>query len=137
MLSRYAWPGNVRELENTIERAVVLSTDEHFTEELLPLTIRTFAEQGRPSVRPDSPEELMKRLVVEAMEEDHLDLETQSIWERLSTSMERIMIEEALKRCDGVKLKAADYLGINRNTLNKKYQDFGLGAGHAGPDRSL
>ena len=43
--------------------------------------------------------------------------------ERVVASM---LIQEALKRCEGVKLKAADYLGINRNTLNKKYQELGL-----------
>ncbi len=36
VLMRYPWPGNVRELENAIERAVVLSNDEDFHEELLP-----------------------------------------------------------------------------------------------------
>ena len=36
VLLRYPWPGNVRELENAIERAVVLSRGEEFTEDLLP-----------------------------------------------------------------------------------------------------
>jgi DNA-binding NtrC family response regulator len=37
----------VRELENAIERAVVLSNDEDFTEDLLPLSVRMFAAQRR------------------------------------------------------------------------------------------
>src|ERR1700687_1433894 len=47
VLLRYPWPGNVRELENAIERAVVLSNDEDFHEELLPLSVRMFAAQRR------------------------------------------------------------------------------------------
>src|SRR5690606_7279938 len=61
LLMRYPWPGNVRELENVIERAVVLSRDENFTEDLLPLTIRTFAEHLRPT-RTESPDDLLRRL---------------------------------------------------------------------------
>src|SRR6185437_6071592 len=41
LLMDYDWPGNVRELENTVERAVVLSTRESLDIELLPESIRT------------------------------------------------------------------------------------------------
>ena len=41
-LSAYSWPGNVRELENTIERAVVLSTG-HVEFDLSGQTKRTFS----------------------------------------------------------------------------------------------
>ncbi len=132
LLLRYPWPGNVRELENVIERAVVLSRDEHFTEDLLPLTLKTFAEQSRPSLRTDSPGDMLKQLVTQAMDEQAYGAEG-SIWDRVTSSMERALIEEAMRRCDHVKLKAADYLGINRNTLNKKYHDLGLDGATAEP----
>ena len=126
-LLRYPWPGNVRELENSIERAVVLSRGEDFTEELLPLSIRAFAEQTRPSSRSVSSDDLMRRLVCQTMEDAALG-QPGGIWEHVTARMERTLIEEAMGRCEGVKLKAADYLGINRNTLNKKYHELGLGA---------
>ena len=124
-LLRYPWPGNVRELENAIERAVVLSQDENFTEELLPLTIQVFGQRGRPAMRDDSAGDLARRLVRDAMEEPEAG-QSAPVWARIITHMERTLIEEALKRCDGVKIKAADYLGINRNTLNKKFHELGL-----------
>jgi len=34
------------------------------------------------------------------------------------------LIEQVLRQCDGVQLKAADRLGINRNTLHKKREEF-------------
>src|SRR5207237_8754629 len=67
VLLRYPWPGNVRELENAIERAVVLSRNEDFTEELLPLSVRMFAAQRRSNQASESIETLTKRLAEQAV----------------------------------------------------------------------
>ena len=40
--------------------------------------------------------------------------------------VERALIHRALEKCDGVKTRAADFLGINRNTLNKKVKDLNI-----------
>jgi Nif-specific regulatory protein len=125
LLLRYPWPGNVRELENAIERAVVMSQSEDFTEDLLPLAIRAFAERGRPAMPADSPEDLTKRVVSQAIDEITADVDG-TIWQRVVAGMERELIQQALEKTGGVKLKAADFLGINRNTLNKKYHELGL-----------
>ena len=130
LLMRHLWPGNVRELENTIERAVVLSRDDRFTEDLLPLSIRTLAEQGRPAAPAESPEDLVGQLVRQAMDEPEMQGDG-SIWSRVIDTTERALIREALNRREGVKIKAADFLGINRNTLNKKYQELGLAGSQA------
>jgi Nif-specific regulatory protein len=129
LLSRYPWPGNVRELENAIERAVVLSRGEHFTEDLLPLSIRMVAEQSPSTGRPASSEDLALELVNEVMDST-VASEVGQIWDQVTGRLERVLIEEALRRCDGVKIKAADYLGINRNTLNKKFKELGLVSGN-------
>jgi Nif-specific regulatory protein len=42
--------------------------------------------------------------------------------------VEHALIDRALSRCGNVKTKAADFLGINRNTLNKKVKDLGIEA---------
>ena len=82
------------------------------------------AEQSRPSLRVDSPDDLLKRLVIQSM--DGLAEPNGSVWSRATSRLERALIEEALVRCEGIKLKAADFLGINRNTLNKKFHELGL-----------
>jgi len=127
LLVRYPWPGNVRELENAVERAVVLSRDENFTMDLLPLSIRALAAEGGVTGPPaaDLPADFVKQAVRQAMDEAYGE-DGKSIWERVTQQVEQALIEEAMERCEGVKLKAADFLGINRNTLNKKYNELNL-----------
>jgi len=126
ILLRYPWPGNVLELENAIERAVVLSTGEDFTEELLPLPVRMFAAQRRQNQPNESTEALAKRLAEQSVAD--YELREGQIYDLVINQVERSLIERALEKCEGVKTKAADFLGINRNTLNKKVKDLGIEA---------
>jgi Nif-specific regulatory protein len=126
VLLRYPWPGNVRELENAIERAVVLSNDEDFTEELLPLSVRMFAAQRRTSQSTESIETLTRRLSDQAMAD--YELREGEIYQLVIDQIEHALIDRALAKCGGVKTKAADFLGINRNTLNKKVKELGIEA---------
>ncbi len=126
ILLRYPWPGNVRELENAIERAVVLSRDEDFTEDLLPLSVRMFAAQRRTNQASESIETLTRRLADQAIAD--YELREGEIYQLVIDQIERALIDRALAKCGGVKTKAADFLGINRNTLNKKVKDLGIEA---------
>jgi Nif-specific regulatory protein len=126
VLLRYPWPGNVRELENAIERAVVLSTSEDFTEELLPLSVRMFAAQRRTNQASESIETLTRRLADQAMAD--YDMREGEIYQLVIDQIEHALIDRALAKCSGVKTKAADFLGINRNTLNKKVKELGIEA---------
>jgi len=124
VLVRYPWPGNVRELENAIERAVVLSRADTFTEDLLPTAIRAFAQQSRASVTSEGIDTLVRRLADQSISE--FELREGQIYDLVIRQVEKALLEKALARCNGVKIKAADFLGINRNTLNKKVKDLGI-----------
>jgi DNA-binding protein Fis len=50
------------------------------------------------------------------------------IYQLVIDQIEAALIDRALARCGGVKTKAADFLGINRNTLNKKAKELGIEA---------
>src|SRR5205814_744654 len=126
ILLRYPWPGNVRELENAIERAVVLSTTEDFTEDLLPLSVRMFAAQRRTNHASESIETLARRMADQAISD--YEMREGEIYQLVMDQIEKALIDRALAKCDGVKTKAADFLGINRNTLNKKVKDLGIEA---------
>lgn len=127
ILLRYPWPGNVRELENAIERAVVLSSSEDFNEDLLPLSVRMFAAQRRTNQASESIETLTRRLSDQAIAD--YEMREGEIYQLVIDQIERALIDRALAKCGGIKTKAADFLGINRNTLNKKVKDLGIEAG--------
>lgn len=120
-LLRYPWPGNVCELENAIERAVVLSSGEEFTEDLLPLQIRLFAQQLRGDSPDESVETLANDLAVHAIRQYEAD--AGRMYDLVVSQVERQLIAEALELNSGVKTRTADFLGINRNTLNKKVKE--------------
>jgi Nif-specific regulatory protein len=127
LLTRYPWPGNVRELENAVERAVVLSSGEDFNEDLLPLSIRMFAQQRRGALAADQTLETLARTLAERATSG-FDIEEGRIHEATISAVEGALIERALTRCGNTKTRAADFLGINRNTLNKKVKELDIHA---------
>lgn len=123
-LQQYAWPGNVRELQNYVERAIVLSTGPELLLELFPPHVRGLApiRVARQKTRSlDSLcEELITRGMVEQVNGDG------NLHERIVSLVEKELLAQVLKGCQGVQTKAATRLGINRNTLHKKIEDYGL-----------
>ncbi|HZU35150.1 MAG TPA: sigma-54 dependent transcriptional regulator, partial [Gemmataceae bacterium] len=120
LLLAHDWPGNVRELENCIERAVVLAGTE---QTINPETLRTpwlgsrrLRGRGRG---PDLPA-LIQQLVRAGIQYGSDGL----LYQQLVGGVERELIEQILQLCDNVQVKAASRLGINRNTLHKKLDDF-------------
>lgn len=128
-LLRYPWPGNVRELENAIERAVVLSTGQEFTEDLLPLEIRLFSQQVRSDMSDDSLETLANRISLLAIRHcQEFGSSQGQVYDLVVDEVERQLLREALEHNNGVKIRTADFLGINRNTLDKKIKELGIQA---------
>lgn len=96
-LKNYSWPGNVRELKNVIERAVVLSDGGLIGNESLPLQL---AIPHGDSLRY---EETLKDIL---------------------EAYEKKVILNFLERTGGNQTKAAELLGIHRNTLIGKLENF-------------
>ncbi|HEY3962937.1 MAG TPA: sigma-54 dependent transcriptional regulator [Planctomycetaceae bacterium] len=123
-LSRYSWPGNVRELQNYIERAIVFSRDGHLSVDLFPAHVRggTPVRVSRPGAR--NSETLCRDLVSQGM--TSAGDAAGNLYERIVSLVEKELIQQVLKSCQGVQTKAAVRLGINRNTLHKKIEEYGL-----------
>ena len=123
-LQRYSWPGNVRELQNYIERAIVLSSGEMLTVDLLPPHVRGLApmRMGRPQVND------LQKMATELVSTSILQsgAEAGDLHERVVALVEREVILQVLRSCQGTQTKTAERLGINRNTLHKKISDYQL-----------
>jgi two-component system response regulator PilR (NtrC family) len=107
-LKAYPWPGNIRELENAVERAVALERTPTILADSLP-------EQVRETAPPPLPVNLQPG---EAFPEGGIDLEQHV------QHIEREYIAEALRRAGGVKVKAAELLGMSFRSFRyymKKY----------------
>ncbi len=124
MLQTYGWPGNVRELENYIERAIVFATSDTVTPELLPPQVTGDApvKWGR-SARHDL-DTLCAEMV--ALSLARCGESEEEVHARVTSLVERELILQVLRANQGTQTKTATRLGINRNTLHKKIEEYGL-----------
>jgi two-component system, NtrC family, response regulator AtoC len=106
LLESYAWPGNIRELRNLMERAVLLSSDDLITEEHLPTEKMRTGGVARAATEP------MPRGAGSGSLRDDVD------------ELERRRILDALETCSGNQTRAARMLGISRNTLAARLEQF-------------
>jgi len=93
----YDWPGNTRELKNMVERAVILSSTEILTADLLPMEISNFSQESEMNNFTGSLEEL-----------------------------ERIHIKKILALTKGNKTKTSEILGIGVPTLYRKITKYAI-----------
>ncbi len=126
VLLAYDWPGNVRELQNAIARAVVLAQGKEITPDDLPPRVRG-EQPARIGRRPAHEQELtqlardLAGMVIETAGPLARDL-----YERAVELVERELIRQVMRECGGTQTKAAERLGINRNTLYRKLRELGL-----------
>jgi len=100
-LTKYSWPGNVRELENVVEQMLILRQADLLQLSDLPERI------GRRSVRNGG---------VLNLPDEGYSLE----------ALEQEAVEEALRRCNGNKTKAAAFLRIPRHTLLYRLEKYNI-----------
>ena len=123
-LRRYPWPGNVRELENCIEKMVVLSPGRELTADLLPIAVAAHdpgAEQDKVAGLASFEARLgswMKAETLRAVEQQRADL-----YDHVRAKWERHLFAAVLEACGNNKSKAAQMLGITRNTLAIRLRD--------------
>ena len=110
MLALHRWPGNVRELENTIHRAVLLSTGTEIGVDGILTPDGTRLDQSRNG--PVAHATLAAEQV------------TRSLVGRTVADVERDLILETLKHCLGNRTHAANILGISIRTLRNKLNEY-------------
>ena len=114
-LTAHAWPGNVRELENAMERAVALERTPSILPESLPETVRGDAPAAASPA---------SAAAANAADSARPVLDKGFDLEQHVQHLEREYIAEALRRSGGVKVKAAELLGMSFRSFRyymKKY----------------
>lgn len=130
-MKSYPWPGNVRELENLVRRLMALYPQEVITREIV--------EQELQADQPEAPAEgaVVRNgmpTIAQAVEENMRsyfagfgeNLPPSGLYERVLNEVEYPLILAALTATRGNQIRAADLLGLNRNTLRKKIRELGV-----------
>jgi two-component system, NtrC family, response regulator AtoC len=115
----YPWPGNVRELSHVIERAVLWSRNQTLTVEDLSLAAPAPQPQSQSQSVPSIADRDSTHQPTSPLPPDGGDL----------TQWERSLIERAMREAGGNQTRAAQRLGITRDTLRYRLKKFGLQGG--------
>ncbi len=128
-LKAHDWPGNIRELENFIRRLSALRSEDTLTpdvidEELqslkpIPVTRRSDLPAGGLS-------EAVERHLADYFGSFGKSLPPPNLYDRILADVERPLFIAALAATHGNQIKAADLLGINRNTLRKRIRELDI-----------
>ena len=126
ILEKYQWPGNVRELENFILKLCALYTDENIMNEDLAEEILNLQKLDQQMLDSDNQfskilENYLSRNINKINKEYQGD-----VYNYFVTELEKVLLLEVLKNKNGNQLKAAELLGLNRNTLRKKITELNI-----------
>jgi two-component system nitrogen regulation response regulator GlnG len=127
-MKRYHWPGNVRELENLVRRLTALYSQEVITADIIEQELST----SQPShfeaaeAKGDSLSEWMEGYLTDYFSSFGDGLPPSGLYDRILRDVESPLITAALAATRGNQIRAAELLGLNRNTLRKKIRDHKL-----------
>jgi two-component system nitrogen regulation response regulator GlnG len=128
-LCAYRWPGNVRELENLVRRLAALYPQQSISAAIIDAEL---SQSDAASVEPAQP---LEDEALSSMVERHLrqyfssfgsQLPPPGLFHRVIEEVELPLISAALAATRGNQIKAAQLLGVNRNTLRKKITDLDI-----------
>ncbi len=135
-LKSYRWPGNVRELENLVRRLAAL-----YVQEVVGIDAVESELMEAPSAAPAAEAETTAgNGGLSGAAERHLrdyfaahkgGLPPAGLYDRVLREIERPLIQLTLGATRGNQLKAAQLLGLNRNTLRKKIRELDIDVGRS------
>jgi len=131
LLKRYRWPGNVRELENLIRRLSALYPQEVINSEIIeselrgndPLSESTISGKANGPVDIATSAESWLAGYFSGFGEE---LPPPGLYHRVLRQLEQPLIAATLAATRGNQIKAAELLGLNRNTLRKKIRELDI-----------
>jgi two-component system nitrogen regulation response regulator GlnG len=124
-LKRYTWPGNVRELENLVRRLTALYSQEVITADIIEAELANSQPSRLDTAerKANSLSEWMESYLSEYFNGYGEALPPAGLYDRILRDVEFPLITATLAATRGNQIKAAELLGLNRNTLRKKIRD--------------
>jgi two-component system nitrogen regulation response regulator GlnG len=124
-LKRHRWPGNVRELENLARRLAALYPQETITASVIESELsqpEMIAADEDPKSE-DGLSSAIERHLTAYFASFGTELPPPGLYHRVLREMEQPLLSVTLAATRGNQIRAADLLGVNRNTLRKKIRD--------------
>ncbi|MGB2094630.1 MAG: nitrogen regulation protein NR(I) [Candidatus Puniceispirillaceae bacterium] len=126
-LKSWHWPGNVRELENLVRRLAVLHDDTIISADAVEAELS--ADVPKNTVQADSLSLSVETHIKRYFDALNGDMPPPGLYGRVLREVEEPLIVATLAITRGNQLRAADILGLNRNTLRKKIKELKIKAG--------
>ena len=133
-LRTYDWPGNVRELENLIQRLIALYPEDVIEGHVVAAELAAISSApvsdgqggGGDEVGGDNISASVHQHLRRYFQAHGDSLPPVGLYDRLLHEVERPMIEICLAATRGNQIRAAELLGLNRNTLRKKIKELNI-----------
>jgi two-component system, NtrC family, nitrogen regulation response regulator GlnG len=131
LMKRYPWPGNVRELENLVRRLAALYPQDDIGADIIEAELQTAQAAEGVGVGTPHGEELTISQAVEMHLQRYFasfgtELPPPGLYHRILTEVEYPLVLASMTATRGNQIKAAELLGVNRNTLRKKIRELGV-----------
>jgi two-component system, NtrC family, nitrogen regulation response regulator GlnG len=128
MLKKHKWPGNVRELENLVRRLAALYSDDVIGTNIIEqeLSPQTSSGVGGQDIDDENLGTAVERHLSKYFAAHSGSLPPTGLYDRILREIERPLISLSLEATNGNQIKAADLLGLNRNTLRKKIRELDI-----------
>lgn len=127
-LKAHPWPGNVRELENVVRRLVALYTQDTLTAQIVEQELAGSAVTPPIGGQAESGDlgEAVERYLSRYFSSFGNDLPPPGLYDRVIRDVEKPLLSAALAATRGNQIRAAELLGLNRNTLRARIRDLNI-----------
>ncbi len=127
-LKAHPWPGNVRELENVVRRLVALHPQETLTVQIVEQELAGSAPppQGTSATDGGDLVESVERYLTRYFSSFGNELPPPGLYDRIIRDVEKPLLSAALAATRGNQIRAAELLGLNRNTLRARIRDLNI-----------